>query len=273
MWSARLTMLFVLFVLTGCTVCPPSNDLWSTDIADKPTQPVSAPKEKSLWEKLSEKKEEKSEQALNGSEQHTSNSNTSNNDLFDAWIWQDDAEKWLYTGRETPHAPAAQWVYEPKSIVVRLQSDELLNSYLGQPHTIMIKVLQLTDVAAISEFKGSAFGLSDLMSEKATTLSPSILKETRITIGPDQAVSTLIDREQGARYIALVAGYFDSDAKNSVRVMAIPSVKPRILPCYDSAPWPFGDPPPPTPDDVPARLKMWLTLDASAIGGLSVTAQ
>lgn len=247
MWSTRLAILFAVLVLTGCTVCPPSNDMWSTDITDTPVQTVSG--------------------------SASSSDTASRSESTSSWEWQDGAEKWHYSGRNTPQAPASQWVYESKSIVLHLRSDTQLNSYLGQPHTLMVKVLQLTDVAVISEFKESAFGLSDLMSDKATTLSSSILKETPIMIGPDQTRRVVIDREQDARYIVLIAGYFDSDAKSSVRIMAIPSVEPRILPCYDSSPWPFRDPPPPTPDDVPARLKMWLTLDASAIGGLSVTAQ
>ncbi len=240
--AAKWLMPFCLLFLSACTVCPPSKDSWSGDISAKPeTQKIEA-----------EDQRENSKEGL--------------------WTWQDGAGRWQYSAREKPAAPGNQWVYEPRSIVLRVKAVEQLNLYMGQPHTLSLKVIQLTNPAIVSELRESPFGLSDLMAAKGKELSASIVREDTLAVGPGSTKTLVLAREQGVRYLALVAGYFEMESKKSVRIVPIPSVQARVLPCYDATPWPFGDPPPPAPDDVPARLKLWLDMDPAEIKTLQVQA-
>lgn len=240
--AAKWLMPFCLLFLSACTVCPPSKDSWSGDISPKPEV------------------------------QKTETESSDKNSKEGFWTWQDGAGRWQYSAREKPSAPGVQWVYEPRSIVLRVEAVDRLNLYMGQPHTLSLKVIQLTNPAIVSELRESPFGLSDLMAAKGKELSASIVREDTLAIGPGSSKTLVLAREQGVRYIALVAGYFEMESKKSVRIVPIPSVQARILPCYDATPWPFGDPPPPEPDDVPARLKLWLDMDPAEIKSLQVQA-
>ncbi|SEG12853.1 type VI secretion system lipoprotein TssJ [Oceanospirillum linum] len=240
--AAKWLMPFCLLFLSACTVCPPSRDNWSGDI---PAQPE--------------------EQSINIEQ-------ASDNSKEGLWSWQDGPGRWLYSAREKPDAPGNQWVYEPNAIVLRVNAADQLNSYMGQPHTLSLKVIQLTNPAIVSELRQSPFGLSDLMAAKGKDLSANIVREDILVVAPGSTRQLVLDREQGVRYLALVAGYFEMESKKSVRIIPIPSVQARILPCYDTTPWPFGEPPPPQPDDLPARLKLWLDMSSSEIEELQVQA-
>ncbi|WP_028304053.1 type VI secretion system lipoprotein TssJ [Oceanospirillum maris] len=239
--AARWLMPFCLLFLSACTVCPPSTDSWAPSVSDQPE-----------IQKVDTDDSDDSGQGM--------------------WQWQDGAGQWSYTRREKPNAPAGQWVYEPKSIALRVTADGQLNAYMGQPHTLTLKIIQLSNPAIISELRQSPFGLSDLMAAKGKELSSSIIREDSLALGPGVTKTLVLDREQGVRYIALVAGYFEMESKKSVRIIPIPSVSPRILPCYDPKPWPFGEPLPPVPDDVPARLKLWLDMSPTEIKTLQMRA-
>lgn len=238
--AAKWLMPFCLLFLTACTVCPPSKDNWNSDISAQPEK----------QEAVSDDKDAK----------------------VGLWEWQDGAGRWQYSAREKPSAPGNQWVYESRSIVVRVKAAEQLNLYMGQPHTLTLKVIQLTNPAIVSELRQSPFGLSDLMATKGKELSSSIVREDTLAISPGSDKTLVLDREQGVRYIALIAGYFEMESDKSVRIIPIPAVQARVLPCYDGTPWPFGDPPPPQPDDQPARLKLWLSMAPGEIKALDVQA-
>lgn len=241
--AAKWLMPFCLLFLSACTICPPSNDRWSGDIPAKPEA-----------QKLSE------------------DAADDENSKAGIWSWQDGPGRWTYSARKKPAAPGNQWVYEPRSIVLRVNAADQLNLYMGQPHTLSLKVIQLTNPAIVSELRQSPFGLSDLMAAKGKELSASIVREDTLAVAPGSNKTLVLAREQGVRYVALIAGYFEMESKKSVRIIPVPSVQARILPCYDSTPWPFGDPPPPEPDDVPARLKLWLDMAPAEIKTLQVQA-
>lgn len=242
--AAKWLLPFCLLFLAGCTVCPPSKDNWSANIEARPdAQPEAS-------------------EANADDESVTAG----------IWQWQDGPDTWRYSLREQPKAPAGQWVYEARSVVLQVTTPQQLNLYMGQSHTLTLKVIQLSNPGIISELRQSPFGLSDLMAAKGKELSPSIVREDRLALEPGVTKTLVLDREQGVRYIALVAGYFEMESKKSVRIIPIPSVEARILPCYDPKPWPFGDPPPPKPDDMPARLKLWLDMAPRQIDTLQVQA-
>lgn len=238
--AAKWLTPFCLLFLSACTICPPSTDSWSGDIAPEPQI------------QKAEAEDDDSKAGL--------------------WSWSDGAGRWEYSARDKPNAPGLQWVYEPRAIAVRVNAAEQLNLFMGQPHTLSLKVIQLTNPAIVSELRESPFGLSDLMAAKGKELSESIVREDIVAIAPGSSRTLVLPREQDVRYIAFVAGYFEMESKASVRIVPVPSVQARVLPCYDALPWPVGDPPPPEPDDVPARLKIWLDMAPAEIKELKAQA-
>lgn len=256
--TMQLALLVVLFVLAGCTICPPSTDQWRGQIEEKPEKiKLKDPRLEPKTEEIDEKKGlvDTISELMEPDEDPT----------IGDWYWQDGSREWSYTGQEKPNAPADQWLYEKRSLALRISASDNLNPYLGQPHTVSMKVFQLSDPAIISELRESPYGLADLMAQRGSELSDSILREDRIDIAPGETKSLILDREQGAKYIAVVTGFFEMNGKRAVRLMAIPAVKPRILPCYDPLPWPIGAEMPPTPSNVPGRLKVWLELEQNSV--------
>ncbi len=237
----------VLFALAGCTVCPPSKDNWSGQIEHEPDQLMV------------------DEAAKSSDDNFFSNILGGKDDVEDAWYWQDGARKWVYTGRVKPEAQADQWLFESRSLAFHVSASKELNNYLGQPHTLVLKIIQLSDPGIISELRQSPFGLSDLMAVKGQELSGNIVREDRFDIAPGQVKTLLLDREEGVKYLAIVAGFFDMNGKKAVRIMKIPAVHARTLPCYDPLPWPIGEENPPAPPNVPGRLKIWLNIESASI--------
>ncbi|NLW04340.1 MAG: type VI secretion system lipoprotein TssJ [Pseudomonadaceae bacterium] len=196
------------------------------------------------------------------------------------WEWQPASNQWQYQDVEwiPPHLPAGSTLYEPRSIAIHLKADPKLNAQLGEPRTLLLKFIQMSNPAELDNYRHSSFRLADLMAADSKQLAPDFLREGRVILSPDETKVLVFDRVKGAAYLAIFAGYFQMTNDASVRVLPIPAVTGRTL-AYENKKrwwWPFARQPfkdsAVSPAGEAARLKVWLEIGEERISSLRARA-
>ena len=116
-----------------------------------------------------------------------------------------------------------EWVYGPEEITLTLQNDGQLNVMEGMPHTLLLCVYQLKDPNTFNQMS------EDIRRDSATFLEcelydGSVASAKKIIAYPGQNQTFLLDRAEGAKYVAIVAGYYLLEKERVVRVFDIPVV-------------------------------------------------
>jgi type VI secretion system VasD/TssJ family lipoprotein len=126
-----------------------------------------------------------------------------------------------------PTGPEPVWSYEKDGIHVSFKAAPTLNSFNGLPHTLDICFYQLKDPNVFNQLSGDEQGLYLLMG--CTTFDVSVTSFQRITVQPGQDLSLTIDRAEGSRYVALLAGYYKLERDRIIRLESIPVLIKRKL--------------------------------------------
>ena len=117
-----------------------------------------------------------------------------------------------------PGAP--QWTYGSNAVVLRLKADATLNLYQGSAHTLVLCVYQLKDPNAYNELAKSTDGLVKLLA--CQRFGDSVAGVQRVIVQPGTERKIEMDRAEGAKYVAVAAGYFELDPNNASKLMKIP---------------------------------------------------
>lgn len=188
------------------------------------------------------------------------------------WTWRDEERRWNYSESTVPQVAMDAWSYETDAIRVRVIAPAQLNLYQNRPHSVVLRVIQLSDRKPYQDRAQTTFGLQEMLS--LNDFSPDVLSVTQRVIlpGSDQVLS--IDRQQNARFVALVAGYYQLDGRGATRLVPIVGMDDTPATSRLLSSLTFGmagevEPIPPRP----ARLKMLLRLGGEQIEGLRVIAQ
>lgn len=119
-----------------------------------------------------------------------------------------------------------KWEYEKDAIVLNLKSDRNLNLKDKKAHALVICVYQLMSPNAFEQLSGSREGLYRLLEcQVFDPASVSVCKQ--IVANPGKDVHISLDRAEGARYVALVAGYYTIERSRITRLYRIPEVSER----------------------------------------------
>ena len=113
-----------------------------------------------------------------------------------------------------------EWNYEKDAISLYYRSDSYLNSYQGNPHTIMLCVYQLRDPNAFNQLIGEEEGLSKLL--ECGRFDPSVTSAKRLTIYPRTEKTESLDRAENTKYVGIVAGYYSLQKERAVRFYEVP---------------------------------------------------
>jgi type VI secretion system VasD/TssJ family lipoprotein len=97
-------------------------------------------------------------------------------------------------------------VYKEKAIHVNLTADSRLNLHQGSPHALVLCLYQLKDPNAFNQLVDEKDGLLKLLD--CSRFDPSVANAKRIVIQPGQVEKQNLDRAEGARYVAIAAGYY-----------------------------------------------------------------
>ena len=129
----------------------------------------------------------------------------------------------LSCGSKTvPTMPEVKYGYEPGSIQLHLKADKRLNLFQNNSHSLSLCVYQLTDPNGFNLRIAEQEGLYELLECKRFDSSVATFK--RLVIQPGEEVAKKLDRGEGAKYVALVAGYFTLQRDRIYLLREIPVV-------------------------------------------------
>lgn len=118
--------------------------------------------------------------------------------------------------------PVPQYRYKPEAIRLQIQADANLNLHEGKPHTLMICIYQLKRKTGFNYLAEEMDGRYKLL--ECQPFDNTVASAKRLIIHPGDSLNLLMDRLEGARHLALVAGYFLLQKKRMVRVVNFPVV-------------------------------------------------
>jgi len=116
-----------------------------------------------------------------------------------------------------------KYVYEKDAINLRLKADPQLNLYQGNPYTLVLCVYQLTTPNAFHGLTKDQVGLSKLL--ECNRFDPSVASFKTLIIHPGRELIEILDRAEGAQYVAVVAGYYHLQKDHVVRLFEVPVIE------------------------------------------------
>lgn len=116
--------------------------------------------------------------------------------------------------------------YEKDAIELHLKADKQLNYKDKKAHALVICVYQLMNPNAFNQLAGSRNGLYSLL--ECSVFDPAGVAVSRqIVVSPGKDMDVKLDRAEGARYVALVAGYYTIEKEKITRLYQIPEITER----------------------------------------------
>ena len=112
--------------------------------------------------------------------------------------------------------------YEEGAIKIHVEADPQLNLSDGKPHTLLVCLYQLKDPNAFNQLASDQEGLYRLL--ECNLFDASVAGAKKLIIQPGQDTTFNLDRAEGARYVAVAAGYYLIQRERMVRLYEIPVV-------------------------------------------------
>lgn len=116
--------------------------------------------------------------------------------------------------------PQPEWAYEKDGIQIHLQADARLNFDDGVPHTLVLCIYQLRDPNTFNQLSEDTEGIYKLL--ECSLFDPSVATAKRLIVHPSQDMTVNLDRAEGAKYLAVVAGYYMLQKQRMTRLYEIP---------------------------------------------------
>ncbi len=132
-------------------------------------------------------------------------------------------------GKQAAQTPEIRPVATERYITLNFRADPSLNLYDGSAHALHVCVYQLIDPNPFHQLAGDESGLSRLM--RCDRFDPGVGLATRFVLQPGEVSSHRVDRAEGARYLGVVAGYYNLKKDNVVRTAPI-SLGPMNMDIY-----------------------------------------
>ena len=179
------------------------------------------------------------------------------------WRWDDSGRRWMWAHAPSTAEPTVTddgWIFGSKEVNFQLEAMQRLNSFNGESHTVVVKVFQLSDPGAFNKLLKTSSGIRYLLTTEE--LDPSILFVDRLVIEPNASRYLSFDRQEGARYVAIVAGFVGLNARNSSRLIPIVGMDDNLQESSFSQAWTrwFGTPLVHRPAKL--SLEFWLGSDS-----------
>lgn len=238
-----LALLAMLFLVTGCASNPPEAGAEEVPVEEDPGLAVD--------EETAENARVQSEGVL--------------------WTWHDVTERWRFDGEQMPELLIDGWAFEEDAIRVRLTAPTELNLFRERPHSVVVKILQLSDRQPFTDIRKTAVGLGKALADDP--FDPSVVAVESRVLHPGADLLLSLNRVANARFVAVVTGYFSLDGKTTTRLIPVPVIAPQpegggVLSALSFGALGEEEMPPPRP----ARVKILLELGADSIAGARVQA-
>ena len=112
------------------------------------------------------------------------------------------------------------WVFEDRAIHIHARSPSDLNAISGRPHSVALGVFQLNDPNTFLGLTETKEGALQLLN--SGRIDDTIAQFTRIIIQPGEEKIATLPRAQGAKYIALISGYYGLNTELDIKVFNVP---------------------------------------------------
>lgn len=116
--------------------------------------------------------------------------------------------------------PIPAWNYKPEGIKIKYIADSQLNNLNGYSHTVVVGIYQLEAVDGFKDLAKNEKGIKELL--LGERFDPSVISVKKIIIQPGENNKIIIDRNEKARWIGFVAGYYNLNPENVIEIMEIP---------------------------------------------------
>ncbi len=122
-----------------------------------------------------------------------------------------------------PQTPKVDLGRDRNALKFKYEAAADLNWYEGQPHTLMVAVVQMEKSDSFDNIRQTGDGLTRFLD--GANENPDIKQLKRIIVQPGDLKAVYLDRVEGAAWVAIVAGYYDLRPGKVDRIFQIP-VKP-----------------------------------------------
>lgn len=126
----------------------------------------------------------------------------------------------LLAGCASQPLPQPEWTFEKDAIQIHLMADPKLNFDDGVPHTLVLCIYQLRDPNTFNQLSEDTDGIYKLLG--CTLFDGSVATAKRLIVHPGQDMNVKLDRAEGAKYVAVAAGYYVLQKERMVRLYEIP---------------------------------------------------
>jgi len=116
--------------------------------------------------------------------------------------------------------PVPLWTFERDALKINYLADSALNSFDGESHTIVVAIYQLSGLDAFNDLSKNEKGLKKLLASER--FDRSVLDITKLIIQPGERNQLILDRCEDARWIGIVAGYYNLVPGQVTRTAEIP---------------------------------------------------
>ena len=128
------------------------------------------------------------------------------------------AQDSMTTAGNSPETVA--WNFAPNAIALHITATADLNLIDDQAHTLSLCLYQLANPAPFRERTVSVGGVVSLLD--CERFDPSVKAADRIIVTPGMVARKVFDRVEGAKYVAIAAGYATLHPDQITRVWSIP---------------------------------------------------
>lgn len=112
-----------------------------------------------------------------------------------------------------------------RGVLIQLQADPMLNLYEGQPHTLLLCVYQLLDPNGFNQYREEYAGISKLL--EGERFDPSVASVKRVFVQPGENQGLVLDRAEGAKFVGVVAGYYNMHKSQASRLFEVPLLEQK----------------------------------------------
>jgi len=121
--------------------------------------------------------------------------------------------------------PPPEWQFEKSAVNLHVFADDQLNLNEGTSHTLLLCIYQLKDPNEFNNLAGYREGLYQLLD--CGNYGAAVAMASKLIVHPGQDRHFVFDRAEGAKYLAVVAGYYTIQKENITRLTDMPVIIER----------------------------------------------
>ncbi len=110
--------------------------------------------------------------------------------------------------------------YIKGGINFHLRGDNHLNIYQRVPHALILCAYQMRDANAFNQLLEEKDGISKLM--ECGRFDASVTFAKRLIVQPGQDVYEAMEKTEGSKYIAIVAGFYNFQKRSAIKLIPLP---------------------------------------------------